>query len=248
MRTLFAAAKAAFPGVRTLSAIDWATVPLDLPLDTWILQYQLVVPSVAAAWVAAGHELGVYHCIEPSGPGFLNTFIERDLIEARLLFWYDYLLGVSSHLYYDVALWENWQAAPPFWATYTTASNVTHPVALAPLAVPALPADQRLLPWDPSVWVWAPRTDIWANGDGVYIYPGAVDAGSGAGAMVSTVRLEAQRDGVEDWHVFSQVAAAKGRGAVEALVSQLVSAPTVFSSNCTLLQQVRKALLDMSAA
>lgn len=100
VRQLFAAAKAAFPGVKTLSAIDWASVPLDLPLDTWILQYQLVTPAIAQAWVGAGHELGVYHCIEPSEPGYLNTFVERDLIEARLLFWYDYLLGVTSHLYY----------------------------------------------------------------------------------------------------------------------------------------------------
>jgi hypothetical protein len=88
----------------------------------------LLQPAVAAAWVAAGHELGVYHCIEPSQAGYLNTFIERDLIEARLLFWFDFVLGVSSHLYYDVALWANWQAVPPFWAFYTTASNVTqHP-------------------------------------------------------------------------------------------------------------------------
>ena len=246
VRALFSAAKAAFPGVRTLSAIDWATVPLDLPLDTWILQYQLVQPSVAAAWVGAGHELGVYHCIEPSQPGFLNTFIERDLIEARLLFWYDFVLGVSAHLYYDVALWANWQAVPPFWAFYTTASNVTHPVALAPLAVAQQPADQRLLPWDPSVWVWAPDSSIWANGDGVYVYPGAVQAATGVGAMVSTVRLEAQRDGVEDWHVFSQVASVKGKAAVLAMVTQLVSAPTVFSRNCTLLQQVRRALLELS--
>ena len=36
VRALFAAAKAAFPGIRTLSAIDWPTVPLDLPLDIWV--------------------------------------------------------------------------------------------------------------------------------------------------------------------------------------------------------------------
>lgn len=211
-----------------------------------ILQYQLVDPAVAGPWIAAGHELGVYHCIEPSGPGYLNTFIERDLIEARLLFWYDYVLGVSSHLYYDVALWENWASVPPFWSSYTTASGVTHPQGLYPLSVPPSPADPRLLSWDPAVWIWAPRTDIWANGDGVYVYPGELSS-EGVGAVVSTVRLEAQRDGVEDWHIFAAAAAAKGQGAVMALVREMVTGPTSFSTNCTLLQQVKAAALALSA-
>ena len=74
VRQLFAAAKSAFPGVRTLSAIDWPAVPLDLPLDVQVLQYQLVNRSITDPWVAAGHELYTYHCIEPSGAAYLNTF------------------------------------------------------------------------------------------------------------------------------------------------------------------------------
>jgi hypothetical protein len=62
VRQLFAAAKAAFPGVRTLSAIDWPSVPLDLPLDVQVLQYQLVNRSITDPWVAAGHEL--YTCVK----------------------------------------------------------------------------------------------------------------------------------------------------------------------------------------
>ena len=57
--------------MRTLSAIDWPALPLDLPLDVWVLQYQLVNRSVTDPWVAAGHELYVYHCIEPSSLGFM---------------------------------------------------------------------------------------------------------------------------------------------------------------------------------
>ena len=87
VRQLFSAAKSAFPGVRTLSAIDWPTVPLDLPLDVWVLQYQLVDPAVTIPWVAAGHELYTYHCIEPHQAAYLNTFNEVSLIQARLLFW-----------------------------------------------------------------------------------------------------------------------------------------------------------------
>ena len=192
VRQLFAAAKAAFPGLRTLSAIDWPAVPLDLPLDVWVLQYQLVNRSVTDPWIAAGHELYVYHCIEPSEEGFMNSFIERALIEARLLFWFDFLLDVTGHLYYDVALWARWTAYPPFWESYTTASNVTFATAPGPISSISGGGDIRKLNFDPANFIWAPRTDIWANGDGAFIYPGPIDANRIA-HPVSTIRFEAQR-------------------------------------------------------
>jgi len=223
VRQLFAAAKAAFPGVRTLSAIDWPSVPLDLPLDVWVLMYQLVNQSITDPWVAAGHELYVYHCIEPSAAGFLNTFNERQLIEARLLFFYDFMIDVTGHLYYDTALWFSWMSTPPFWSSYSTISNVTFATGThQPLDILSGSSDVRLLNWDPANWIWAPRTDIWASGDGVYIYPSSLD-NNGIGRPISTIRFEAQRDGVEDWHIARAVS---DRSKAKDLVSQLVSAPT----------------------
>ena len=244
VRQLFAAAKSAFPGVRTLSAIDWPSVPLDLPLDAWVLQFQLVDRNVTDPWVAAGHELFVYHCIEPSGPGFLNTFNERRLIEARLLFLYDFLLDVTGHLYYDVALWLAWTPSPPFWARYETSSGVSFAAGPhAPLGT--LPGgDPRLLDWDPANFIWAPRTDIWANGDGVFLYPAPVGADR-VGRPVSTIRFEAQRDGVEDYLV---ARACVDRAAAKAVVGAVVSAPTVWSANLTLFESVRVELLTRASA
>ena len=168
------------------------------------------------------------------------------LIQARLLFWFDYLLAVTGHLYYDVALWLNWDAVPPFYASYTTISNVTHKQGLAPVA--PRPEDARLLDWDPANWIWAPRADIWANGDGVFLYPGAPSADR-VGKPVSTIRFEAQRDGVEDWHVMAAAAAAAGgRAEVDAIVRALVSTPTTWSSNVTLLEASRVALLRLASA
>ena len=243
VRQLFAAAKAAFPGVRTLSAIDWPTVPLDLPLDVWVLQYQLVNRTVTDAWIAAGHELYTYHCIEPSGANFLNTFNEVPLIAARLLFWYDFILNVSGHLYYEVALYVPWtieSPLPPTWAQYTQ-SGVSFAATAAPIA--SRPEDVRLSTWDPANFIWAPRTDIWANGDGLFMYPGALNGS--VGTPVSTVRFEAQRDGVEDWLLFNLI---KDRAAVLALVNTQVSAPTVWSQNTTALASVRRSLLAMASA
>ena len=167
------------------------------------------------------------------------------LIQARLLYWYDFALNVTGHLYYDVALWAAWKAVPPFWASYTTRSGVAFQQGPAPVAPRA--EDARLLSWDPANWIWAPRTDIWANGDGVFIYPGA--PAGGVGAPVSTVRFEAQRDGVEDWHVMAAAAAAAGgRAEVDAIVRALVSTPTTWSSNVTLLEASRVALLRLASA
>jgi hypothetical protein len=114
----------------------------------------------------------------------------------------------------------------------------------APLA--SRPEDARLLQWDPANWIWAPRADIWANGDGVFLYPGAAGA-DGVGRPVSTIRFEAQRDGVEDLHVMLAAAAAHGRAAVDEIVRASVSAPTVWSGNVTLLEESRVKLLAMAS-
>jgi hypothetical protein len=105
--------------------------------------------------------------------------------------------------------------------------------------------DPRLLDWDPANWIWAPRTDIWANGDGVFVYPGPVDPATRVGVPVSTIRFEAQRDGVEDWHVARLV---PDRARAKELVGALVSAPNVFSRNVTMLEEVRVELLTLASA
>jgi hypothetical protein len=100
------------------------------------------------------------------------------------------------------------------------------------------------LNWDPANWIWAPRTDIWANGDGVFIYPSFPDS-NGVGSPISTIRFEAQRDGVEDWHIARAVA---DRVKAKDLVSTIVSSPTTWSANLTLLDTVRFELLTLASS
>ncbi len=170
------------------------------------------------------------------------------LIQARLLFWFDYSLNVTGHLYYDVALWLNWggvASLPPFWETYTTSpDNISFVNGHPPIA--SRTEDIRLTNWDPSNWIWAPRADIWANGDGVFIYPGPPVGG--VGTPVSTIRFEAQRDGVEDWHVMRAAAARGGGSEVDAIVKSQVSAPTVWSGDVKLLEANRIRLLTLASA
>jgi hypothetical protein len=92
----------------TMGALNWAGgggnsgptgshpsdggMPLDMPYTAWVLQYQYYNQTTADVWVNSSYksrprELYLYHCIEPSGVSDLNIFIERPLIQARLLFW-----------------------------------------------------------------------------------------------------------------------------------------------------------------
>ncbi len=48
-----------------------------------MLQYEEYNATTAAPWIAAGKQQFWYHCIEPSSEAYLNTFIERHLIQDR---------------------------------------------------------------------------------------------------------------------------------------------------------------------
>ena len=110
VRKLFGATKKAFPKLRTSAVLNWSPMPVDLPVDVWILQYQEFKSADAAKWAAAGKDQWQYHCIEPHSLQFLNTFIERRPIQARLLFWLAALMQAehgapNGWLYYAVNLW-----------------------------------------------------------------------------------------------------------------------------------------------
>jgi hypothetical protein len=67
-------------------------MPLDFPLDVWINSYtdwDWLLPAKATLrdeWLARGKAYWWYWCVGPEQPEFLNTFVERPGIEARLLF------------------------------------------------------------------------------------------------------------------------------------------------------------------
>ena len=212
---VFGAVKAAFPEVRTMAALDWVDVPLDLPLDIWVLQYQEYNGTAAAPWLAAGRQQFWYHCIEPSAAGFLNTFIERTLVQARELFWLGALFDLqdsapSGWLYYAVDLWN---PEPGFPRTVMQSLNGTTPFTN----------------FNPANYIWAPTyDDIFANGDGQYLYPGPL-------GPIATTRLEAIRDGLEDWELFLQAGPAAA-----ALVQQLVRSATDWTEDPALLETVRR--------
>ena len=41
IRVLYGRLKEAFPGLKTMAVLNWEKMPLDLPVDIWVLQYQV---------------------------------------------------------------------------------------------------------------------------------------------------------------------------------------------------------------
>lgn len=199
-----------------MAALDWDEMPLDLPLDVWVLQYEEYNATTAAPWIAAGKQQFWYHCIEPSSEAYLNTFIERHLIQDRELFW----LGALSNLM---------NGAPSGWLYY--AVDLWNPELGFPRKVMQTISGTPFTNFNPGNYVWAPvYDDIFANGDGQYVYPGPL-------GPISTIRLEAIRDGLEDWELFLQ-AGATAIPSIQILVRQ----PTDWTEDPTLLELTRRAI------
>ena len=171
MRKIFGAIKERWPSLRTVATLNWGGgMPTDLPLDVWVLQYEFFNASTAAIWTASGKQQWWYHSIDPSQPQYLNTFIERPLIETRLLFWLACSQNVGGWLYYSVVRW------------------VRYPISNEPIS--RIDGTSRTN-FDPANYIWYPRTDIFANGDGNFVYPRE-------NGPVPSIRLHNLRDGFED--------------------------------------------------
>ena len=149
IRKIFGAIKKRWPSLRTVAALNWyGGLPADLPLDVWVIQYHQFDPYTASVWTGSGKQQWWYHCILPNQPQYLNTFIERPLMEARLLFWYACSHNVGGWLYYSTVMWRR------------------RPSSSEPLS--RIDGTSRT-DFDPANYVWS---DTFANGDGNFVYPG----------------------------------------------------------------------------
>ena len=173
VRKIYGAIKEKWPQLRTVAILNWFP-SIDLPLDVWVLQYENYNETEATLWTLAGKQQWWYHCIAPSGTEYLNTFIERPLIMARLLFWLASAHQVRGWLYYSTVMWQRYPTSSfPMERINNTART----------------------DFDPANYILFPRTDIFANGDGNFVYPSST-------GPIPTVRLHNLRDGFEDAELF----------------------------------------------
>ena len=189
LRNVYGAIKTKWPQLRTMATLNWLPAS-DLPLDVWVIQYEFYDAARAKEWVDAGKQQWWYHCIGPSGTQYLNTFIERPLMMARLLFWLASAHEVGGWLYYSSVKWNRYPTSHSY--------------------IERLDGTART-DFDPANYIWLPRTDIFANGDGNFVYPGSA-------GPVTSVRLMNIRDGFEDAELFRKLSLSTAGGLVKPLV------------------------------
>ena len=120
---------------------------------------------------------------------WLNTFVERQAIEARLLLWLASLNSIRGILYYEVAQSLKWRSNAPMRRQGNGTMLVTN--------------------FSPASW---PDGNVGsANGDGNFIYP--CESGP-----CSTIRLKNLRDGIEDLELFSRLSWAQRAPLLQQLI------------------------------
>eukprot|EP01064_Diplonema_japonicum_P031991 TRINITY_DN5913_c0_g1_i1.p1 TRINITY_DN5913_c0_g1~~TRINITY_DN5913_c0_g1_i1.p1 ORF type:complete len:515 (+),score=62.55 TRINITY_DN5913_c0_g1_i1:207-1751(+) len=216
IRALYGAVKARWGDkVSTVAALNWKNMPIDLPVDIWVLQYQYYTLNQATAWQAAGHQIFLYHCIEPSGADYLNTFIEHNRTQGRQLYWYGAMHEVDGWLYYATDIWNAYPGTK-----HTPIKRIN---------------GSPMTDFPPANYIWAPRTDIFANGDGQFLYPGV------GGMAVPSARLLLQRDAVEDV-VLLKLALAKDKVQTMSIINKIVRSPTDHTDDPVQFEQARIAI------
>ena len=120
----WSAVKKAYPDLRTVSTLNWHTMPLSMrSLDVWVDGYWNYPCWCEAAWggscasstpntthkqsvdawraLADGREYFQYWCLSPGdGRHFLNSFVEWPALKTRLIFWNAARLDVRGMLYW----------------------------------------------------------------------------------------------------------------------------------------------------
>ena len=242
---MFNAVKARWPWLRTVATLNWHTyMPLDFPLDVWINSYtdwDWLLPKKAQlrdAWLAHGKRYWWYWCVGPEQPEFMNTFVERPGIEARLLPWLAALRNVDGLMYYQLNLWASQCADPE-----------GHPGPGQPVTRLSCDPVRRVngsgrVGFDPATFNISSGTRF-GNGEGSFTYP------SEHGLPMSSLRLEAIRDGVEDWELFRQLRAVSNDSVARSFITQLVrdGSPGGYTLDPVLLERARRgaarALIDL---
>jgi hypothetical protein len=93
-------------------------INIHVPLTQY---YQAEVNFYKTFQATAGNELWSYVCCTSPAGLFLNRFVERKLIQSRLLVWVNYRFGYTGFLHWGLNQWQTMSGAAPF--SYTENSN-----------------------------------------------------------------------------------------------------------------------------
>lgn len=231
IRKVFSATKKAFPKLMTHAVLNWSPMPLDLPVDIWTIAYEKFNPTDAQAWVKAGKVQWHYHCIEPHNSNYLNSFIERPPLQAKLLLW---LAALNQLKYGAPSGWLYW--AMDYWRPCDSdqCGNIVKRKILERTEVGPM-KNTAFTDFPPANYIWKPEIyNIFANGDGQFVYPCA-------GGPCGSIRLDALQDGLEDWELFQMLGVEDGIPLLESIIRN----PTDYNGDAYEIELVRRKALDL---
>jgi hypothetical protein len=170
-----------FPGLRRMVPMMLGAAPEFVGyVDYWCPILSSFNPTFAHERQKAGDISTWYICTGPRAP-YIGSFIDRPATDLRVWLWQS---------------WQNQVEGILVWTTNWWTSNTAYPDSLQN---PYL---------DTMSWFEGYGTEVgekkpWAAGDGRFIYPPEACFDGGQSPVldgpVSTIRLEAQRDGIEDY-------------------------------------------------
>lgn len=141
-------------------------------VDYWVPLVANLDYEYSKQYIKDGDQVWWYICCGPERP-FPNWFVDYPAMDPRILFWMTWKYEVPGFLYWVVNRWHaNLEDRAP--------------------EIQKMIDDGKRWPEVP----WKTKTTASFNGDGHLVYPGP------DGKLLSSVRLEAVRDGIDDYEYF----------------------------------------------
>ena len=176
-----------FPGLRRMVPMNYGSAPDFINwVDYWCPILNSFDPVFARERQKAGDIFTWYICTAPRAP-YIGSFIDRPATDLRVWLWQSWQAQVEGILLWESNWWTSSRAYP----------------------------DTRQNPYEDSM-SWIEGYGVargekrpWAAGDGRLIYPPEACFDGGKGPVldgpVSSIRLEAQRDGIEDYEYLAML-------------------------------------------
>ena len=170
-----------FPGLRRMVPMNLGAAPEFVGyIDYWCPILSAFNPTFAHERQKAGDISTWYICVGPRAP-YIASFIDRPATDLRVWLW---------------QTWQNQVEGILIWQTNYWNSSKVYPEGLQN---PYLDT----MSWNDGYGTQVGEKRPWAAGDGRFIYPPEACFDGSQGPVldepVSTIRLEVQRDGIEDY-------------------------------------------------
>ena len=170
-----------FPGLRRMIPENLGAAPQFVGyIDYWCPILSAFNPTFAHKRQKAGDISTWYICTGPRAP-YIGSFIDRPATDLRVWLWQSWQNQVEGILIWNTNYWHSSKVYP---------QGLQNPYL-------------DTMSWNDGYGTQVGEKRPWAAGDGRLLYPPEACFDGGQGPVldepVSTIRLEAQRDGIEDY-------------------------------------------------